>query len=389
MRHNGKPKKGFVQDLIGQSQHVHEWLTRDMVYNALRPMERLKPTPSTTQRLKPSPSTAQVAQVGRPKGSTNAAKATMKARKEKAIENVTIALYNAKTEAKVSATKLPYGTLKRIIHAELCSSQLANDAPDFEIPQRTIYSRVNRMSDFTKSTPPIGRSVCLSIINSLIKGTPHQQQLIDWKRRRGMEGDDAELGKVGNTYWSSFKKRNKTIIDGGSVSPQDVRRAEWCTHENFKAMYEMVYEVFHDAGITEELPEPVWMDLHGNIVDSEEKAFGEKVTHLLKHPDHLIMVDEVGSNTNQKHDGNVGGEKLLKPKGGKAQKVTATTDSHFTVLGFTAATGEPVMCAIILAGKSITNDQILGMDIQAASHGDVTNIAKNKGKGKRHPGGPD
>ena len=40
-----------------------------------------------------------------------------------------------------------------------------------------------------------------------------------------------------------------------------------------------------------------------------------------------------------KDDGNVGGEILLKEKHQKVKVTSATSDAHFTVLGFTAATG--------------------------------------------------
>jgi hypothetical protein len=40
-----------------------------------------------------------------------------------------------------------------------------------------------------------------------------------------------------------------------------------------------------------------------------------------------------------KDDGRVGGERLLKAKGQTAEVTAATSEAHFTVLGFTAATG--------------------------------------------------
>ena len=63
-----------------------------------------------------------------------------------------------------------------------------------------------------------------------------------------------------------------------------------------------------------------------------------KVTHLVKHPEYIIFVDEVGNNTNIKYDGEFGGKRLLKEKDHKAKITDATSDAHFTVLGFTAAT---------------------------------------------------
>mmetsp|Transcript_25354 Transcript_25354/g.42136 ORF Transcript_25354/g.42136 Transcript_25354/m.42136 type:complete len:154 (+) Transcript_25354:120-581(+) len=75
-------------------------------------------------------------------------------------------------------------------------------------------------------------------------------------------------------------------------------------------MYDLVYKEMGAARLLEELDEPVWMDLEGEVVATEAEAVGEKVTHDVKHPDYMLFVDEVGNNTNMKDDGNVGGEKL-------------------------------------------------------------------------------
>jgi hypothetical protein len=48
----------------------------------------------------------------------------------------------------------------------------------------------------------------------------------------------------------------------------------------------------------------------------------------------------------------------------------ATKDSHFTVLGFTAATGEPVMCAIIFASKELATARVLGYNASAKWQGE-------------------
>ena len=52
------------------------------------------------------------------------------------------------------------------------------------------------------------------------------------------------------------------------------------------------------------------------------------------------------------------------PTDGSAEGIHgATTDIHFTTLGFTAGTGEPVMCAVIMKSKNdIQESWILGID---------------------------
>jgi len=57
--------------------------------------------------------------------------------------------------------------------------------------------------------------------------------------------------------------------------------------------------------------DPKWFSHDGVMVESEEEAFGRKTEYELIHPDKVLFVDEVGCNTSQKNDGNIGGEKFL------------------------------------------------------------------------------
>ena len=50
----------------------------------------------------------------------------------------------------------------------------------------------------------------------------------------------------------------------------------------------------------------------------------------------------------------IGGEKKIGAKGERAQQTVASNIAHFTVLGFTTGTGDPVMCAIIFKGSEVT-----------------------------------
>ncbi len=116
------------------------------------------------------------------------------------------------------------------------------------------------------------------------------------------------------------------------------------------------------VGMACEHPEPVWRDENGKVVESKEEAFGCKSEFELIHPEHLIFVDEVGSNTFQTKDGQVGGQTYLCTADGRPQNRAATKDAHFTVLGFTVATGEPLLCAIIFAAKTLKQEWVTGFD---------------------------
>jgi hypothetical protein len=153
-------------------------------------------------------------------------------------------------------------------------------------------------------------------------------------------------------------------------------------------MYLEIYKNLHSAGIACEHPEALWRDKNGDVVEEKEQAFGCKSKYEVVHPDHLIFVDEVGSNTSQTKDGQVGGETYLCAVDGRPQNRAATKDAHFTVLGFTAASGEPLLCAIVFAAKTLKHDWITGFDQFAVWVGDEDNFEENCGDGRTYPFGP-
>jgi hypothetical protein len=53
--------------------------------------------------------------------------------------------------------------------------------------------------------------------------------------------------------------------------------------------------------------------------------------------------------------------KMITTKFGRPKEIAIFQDCHWTTLGWTSSTGEPVMCAIIILGKSApSNDEITG-----------------------------
>jgi hypothetical protein len=65
------------------------------------------------------------------------------------------------------------------------------------------------------------------------------------------------------------------------------------------------------------------------------------------------MVDEVGEHISQKGDGNAGGQKFMVVYDMRAQVQNSFKYNHFTVLGFTTAMGEAVMCGSIIAASKL------------------------------------
>jgi hypothetical protein len=278
---------------------------------------------------------------------------------------------------------------------------------------------------------PINVAAALRLANSLIAGTSIAEQLIKWKLRHNVQTRRAMLEMpgpstadrtavldsttmpannemddktpsvhssvlsstitplLGSGYWQGFMKRNGHVITSKRAVKFEAKRAEWCTYDNFKCMYDGIYREMARGGIANELAKAVFLDKQGEIVETKEEAFGLPTKYMISRPDKLVFVDEVGSNTSTTKDGNVGGEKFLCEKMARPQIRAATKDSHFTVLGFTAATGEPVMCAIIFGAKELAVPWVLGYDASAEWQGNENEADLNTGGlGKMFPMGP-
>jgi hypothetical protein len=121
----------------------------------------------------------------------------------------------------------------------------------------------------------------------------------------------------------------------------------------------------------------------------EKSACGLPTKYVMQHPDKLIFVDEISSDTSTTKDGNVGGEKFLCEVNAQPQMRAATKDSHFTVLGFTTATGVPSMRSVIFSAKELDQKWVLGFDATAPWVGEDDDMIGNSGGlGKPFPMGP-
>ena len=66
----------------------------------------------------------------------------------------------------------------------------------------------------------------------------------------------------------------------------------------------------------------------------------------------------------------------------------SSSDTHWTLLGFTDATEKPLMCGIIIKGESLTPEERLGFDIFAPVFEPQDCIVANFGPGQRFSGPP-
>jgi hypothetical protein len=219
------------------------------------------------------------------------------------------------------------------------------------------------------------------------------KKVIEFKKKRGWKELDEQGNKkqpLGKKWYKGFFKRNSHLLERKVGQKFAKDRSEWSIYRNFEQMYDEVYDAMEKAGVAKKLEEPMWLDKEGKE-SNQENAHGRKATHILTRPDMVVFVDEVGGDTSQEGDGAVGGQKRIVPRGTVPKESAATNTNHFTMLGFTAATGETVACALVMKGKTIKSDMITGIDIFADVIGKETDedyITNNSGQGKRFPMGP-
>ena len=134
----------------------------------------------------------------------------------------------------------------------------------------------------------------------------------------------------------------------------------------------------------------------GNAIKTQEhtsKYEGAlKTQYQITHPQNCLVVDEVGTDTSQKGVGHIAGAKYYCGRGCVPQNQSSSNDKHFTMLGFTALNGQPVMCLVIIAGVQEKWEVETGIDIDADQVGDCIDpdfFINNRGEGKMFPLGPD
>jgi hypothetical protein len=204
---------------------------------------------------------------------------------------------------------------------------------------------------------------CLELANSLIDKSVTQVQLVQWKQKMLVcNFTEENVGRVGLKWWRNFVKRYTVHLSIGKAIRFDMRRNEWCKLETFQKMYDFIYDKLSEKGLAEVWETENMLDKEGNEVTNKEDMHGRPTKYNLTHPEKLIFVDEVGYNISQANDGNKTGTKYVTGKGFRAQQQNSLTECHYTTLGFTAATGEPLMCAIIISADRLKDHEKLGFN---------------------------
>jgi hypothetical protein len=204
------------------------------------------------------------------------------------------------------------------------------------------------------------------------------------------------LGKVGTGWWNGFIRRHghRLVTKRGERFATD--RANWSKKSYISQMYDVIYDNMVEAHIAIRLPRPISMDEEGNVIDDNNtcNAFGLPCDIEILHPDYVLFADETGCNTNQKKDGHYGGRKYVVERGTVPKEISSTRDRHFTVMGFTSASGLPVLCVVIFASPrcKLEAGWAEGMDafvrLVRNEQDEILLDTINFGEGKFFPGGP-
>jgi hypothetical protein len=106
---------------------------------------------------------------------------------------------------------------------------------------------------------------------------PAQFNLMKLKETHLKSGrNDDSFGTLGWRYWLFFLVHNSDIISSKKTVRFDSRRDDWCRLDNLKDMYNGVCNKLADAGIAEVLHDEVWLDRHGNTVQTQAESYGKK-----------------------------------------------------------------------------------------------------------------
>jgi hypothetical protein len=227
----------------------------------------------------------------------------------------------------------------------------------------------------------MNRKEIIRFANSYIKDTEIEQEVIAWKVHHHAKWKNdfinhniyPERAELGDSWYNGFLKRNKKHIQYKTAQNVAFNRTEHCTYEKFVEMYDNVYRLLVADGYAEIMLHPKYYDALGKQCGKDDiNRFGELVDLTFKHPELVLVADECGTNTNMsKEKLSAGNMKHASTRGVTAKIPACTSDCHLTTMVWTASTGEPVMCVVIIEKESeLTWAETHGFDVKAEWIGD-------------------
>ena len=412
---NGRKKPyGSVAKIVNDMKTDFPWMNRDVVNYAFKTYKERMEAPADSEGRTAASENDVVAapqqkKSGRPVGSTLLNKFKKDVATRLCLDEVAIRYHRMREQARALGKQGKKKGLSDIITEVKKIYELGDEV---KINESTIRGREFRKKLIVKSMGPASPMVdvepvlvdliikmsairrcltptqCLHLANDLVAGTETEKRVIEFKEK--IYKKKYEKADLGLNYWNGFRRRWENVLTSKRGQKFALDRSSATTFTNIMKMYDEVYEAMTESGVATKLDDPVCMDRDSNIT-SQEQCFGTQCTHTLDHPHYCLVVDEVGSNLSQKGDGHVGGQKYVCARGAIPQVKVQHSERHFTLLGFTALSGEPVLCLIIISGVREHLNIETGIDPTKPILGDVNDenfIEQNFGPDKLFPGGP-
>ena len=407
----GRKPYGMVAEMVKDLKPSCPWISRHTINFA---WSKYGKTEAPTQTETPSASAATpdaVKPVGRPSGSTNDAKYDLKMRREMCLDAAAVEFHEMRNRAKRDGKYVKKGCLENIIKQQKAKFKLSDNIKVHKEAIRSRYYSGNlnksakgpyspmrlvepKLVELIIQMSRIRRcltvSQCLLLANDLIEGTDVEKAVVEYKKK--IKASDNEKANLGPRYWIGFKKRWGHVLTFKRGQKFALDRSAALTFCNLNKMYDEVYDAMVECHVASKYDTPIYTTNNGSIATEWNTKFGLPCTHKIDHPEMCLVVDEVGSDLSQKGDGHIGGAKYACEKGTHAQNKVQHTDKHFTLLGFTALTGEPVLCLVIFAGVQEALSLESGINpFVTQTYGDASDddyFDRNYGPGKLFPGGP-
>lgn len=342
---------------------------------------------------------------GRPKGSTNESKQAYANAVVLGINQVVTEYATLLTTARSTNKRLKRGTLSTIVDTARCNFELGDE---FNVTRQLINHRLNvgclevvhrgvksplalpetvlkaMIIAAAELNAPISVQTTITLMNNLVQGTKYEDSFTAFKVSRGMKASNPRRPLIGTGWYKGFRKRNIGDICAKVGKKYAMNRKSHCHYSAFAMMYNQVENLLLESGNAVKYNTPMHMDMEGNIVDDESRAFGTPVSLNLTRPENIFVLDETGDNTHGKEDAVKGGQKMMCLKGQVPREEVGVSDRHFTVVPVTDLTGRLRAYAIIFKGDVLDATWPLGIDIDMIPI--VGDILENMGPGKAMPG---
>jgi hypothetical protein len=254
---------------------------------------------------------------GHPKGTTISNALDIKKIKAIATNEAVEELAEMQSRAQICKERLEKGALTQIILDCTSRNGLSRDSVNID----TVRQRLKRNTQTSTQGPksplhdiepyvvslviqlanmcvPITTAQGLQLCNSIIKRTKYKKVTLEFKENY-LRSATTSLGRG---YWRGFLKQNKHLISSTKAVKFDTKFAEWCTYLNFEEMYNEVYSNLVVSRLAVKHDDAVWQNAAGDVIP-ENESLGCQSAYELIHPEWLVFVDEVGSNTSQTKDG--------------------------------------------------------------------------------------